>query len=257
MKKLLKNIVPERFHPQARRSLQQLCHFGLSRQCPICGSWLRGFLRHGGEEEVLCPVCFSKAPHRLSCLYFQRNVKVFTNGGVILHIAPEPGLERRFRKWAADHRMSYRKGDIKGIGEEQLDICRLPFPDGSIDVIYCCHVLNAVREDRRAIGELFRVLATHGTALLQVPCFYRGPTSKETADTDEDRQRSFNDSSIFRVYTEADYRSRLERAGFVVEQFLADKCPSTIGKRFGLSHEGVHVCRRPEANRFAIEYPVP
>lgn len=255
MKTILKHIVPARLHPLVRRSYLRISHFGLGRQCPICGSWLKTFLPHSREEGVVCPVCFSKAPHRLSCLYFQCNPHVFRTGGLILHIAPEPGMQRQFRRWAHEHAMSYRVGDIDQRGDEHLDVCRLPFADGSVDVIYCCHVLNMVRDDRRAIAELFRVLAPRGTALLQVPCFYPGPGNKEAADSDEDRIREFNDSRMFRVYAEADYTLRLESAGFAVDRFLADSCPKPAAERLGLWHEVVHVCRKPEAEKCAIEYP--
>ena len=254
MKTILKKVVPPGLHPVVRRSFQRVAHFGIKRNCPICGSWLNAFLPHGNEQGVVCPVCFSKAPHRLSCLFFKCNPHVFRKDGLILHIAAEPGFERRFRQWAGQNRMSYRKGDIEGQGTEHLDVCRLPFADGSIDLIYCCHVLNMVRDDRLAIRELFRVLVPHGAALLQVPCFYTGPTTKETSDTDEDRQRSFNDSRMFRVYTDADYQFRLEAAGFVVERYLADNFPAPVAERCGLWHEVVHVCRKPAAERFPLRY---
>src|SRR5207244_7216274 len=38
------------------------------------------------------------------------------------------------------------------------DIQQLPFPADSLDLLWCHHVLEMVKDDRAAIGELYRVL---------------------------------------------------------------------------------------------------
>jgi hypothetical protein len=195
------------------------------------------------EEEAVCPVCGSKAPHRLAYLYFQANPSLFRVGGVLLHIAPEQELGLRLRQWAQRRAMEYRSGSISGTGQQHLDLRRLPSADGSIDLIYCCHVLNAMQEDREAMREVFRVLHLEGTAVLQVPAFHTGQTTLETSSR-EDRLRVFSDEGIYRCYTDADYIARLSEAGFFVSRFTARQCGPEQVRRSSLKSEVLHVCRK-------------
>jgi len=139
--------------------------------------------------------------------------------------------------------MTYRSGGITGSGEHYLDIRELPFDDGSVQLIYCCHVLNAMQEDRQAMGELFRVLDSRGTALLQVPAFHTGATTLETHSLEE-RLQVFHDEGIFRCYTDADYVARLQATGFAVQSFRAGDLAAKDVRRFSLKAEVLHVCRR-------------
>jgi SAM-dependent methyltransferase len=246
MKRLIKKVIPQRLHFSMRRLWLRTRHFGVRHFCPICRSYVSGFLPHGipPQPNAVCPVCRSKEPHRLSCLYFQQKSGLFHAGETLLHIAPEPEFERRLRQWARRNRMSYRKGDIRLQGDEHLDVRDLPFADHAVDLIYCCHVLNMVREDGAAMRELFRVLRPGGTALLVVPAYCQGATSLEPLDTDGDRIRCFGYPDIIRMYTDSDYVSRLENAGFVVYRFRADDMRPAIVRRCGLKQEVLHICHK-------------
>jgi SAM-dependent methyltransferase len=178
----------------------------------------------------------------LAAIYFDGNTSLFVGGGILLHVAPELGLGRRLRERARQHGMSYRSGSISGNGESFLDLRCLPFEDGAVHVIYCCHVLNSMTEDCDAMREVRRVLAPDGVALLQVPAFEPGPHTVETFGL-EDRIRLFGDDGIYRRYTNADYRARLEDAGFAVEEFRADTLAAADLERYQLKQEHLHVCR--------------
>lgn len=52
------------------------------------------------------------------------------------------------------------------------DVERLPFPDESFDKILCSHVLEHVLDDRAVLGEVRRLLAPDGRAILAVPLKY-------------------------------------------------------------------------------------
>lgn len=246
MKALLKLLVPESYRPKLRRLGSRVRFAGWSRRCPLCGCGLRGFLPHGVpvEEQAVCPVCRSKAPHRLACVYFTLHQDVFRPGGLVLHVAPEAELGRCLQRWAGVHRMAYRCGGLSGTGDHHMDIRQLPFEDGAVQLIYCCHVLNAMQEDRQAMAELFRVLDPMGTAVLQVPAFHTGATTLETNFRAE-RLRVFHDEGIVRCYTDADYVARLQAAGFAVQHFRAADLPSADVRRFSLKAEVLHICRHP------------
>jgi SAM-dependent methyltransferase len=209
---------------------------------------LHRFVPHGipAEEEAVCPVCRSKAPHRLAYLYFRSHFQDFRRGGLLLHVAPEPELGRRLREWAAQNGMLYRPGSIAGTGDQHLDIRSLPFATGCVDLIYCCHVLNCMQEDCEAILELYRVLHPQGTALLQVPAFHTGDTTLETRSAEE-RLRAFHDDGIYRCYTDKDYVDRLSNGGFFVEHFRASSFSLAKIRRYSLKQEVLHVCAKSQS----------
>jgi SAM-dependent methyltransferase len=228
-----------------RRWAATVSAFGLNRQCPVCGSLLRQFRPHGAppEPEAVCPVCGSKAPHRLAMVYFLTHCELFRRGGLLLHVAPERELGRRLRSWALSNGMSYKSGGISGTGEHFLDLRQLPLPDSSVDLVYCCHVLNSMQEDRVAMREVHRVLRPTGVALLQAPAYHTGPTTLETSSLEE-RLAVFHDEGIARCYTDADYVDRLQQSGFVVERFRATDRSAEEVERHQLKQEVLHVCRR-------------
>ena len=60
----------------------------------------------------------------------------------------------------------------KGLGPVQLgDICALPFPDDSFDLVLATDVIEHVDDDARALREVLRVLRPGGKALITVPAF--------------------------------------------------------------------------------------
>lgn len=239
----LKPIVPASIRPKLRRAWLQLRHYGFGAYCPICQSRLREFVPWVGAVNFRCPVCISKPPHRLAFHYFQQHPELFVSGQLMVHIAPEPELGAWLSRRTRAGGMAYRSGGIGGKGDEHLDIRRLPFGTGSIHLIYCCHVLNVMQEDREAMAEFHRVLHPQGVALLQVPAFYPGKTTLEANDLDE-RISLFNDPEMYRCYTDEDYVNRLQTAGFDVEHFRAVDLPSEIVQREQLKAEVLHVCRR-------------
>jgi ubiquinone/menaquinone biosynthesis C-methylase UbiE len=58
------------------------------------------------------------------------------------------------------------------IGEVvQCSITELPFADGSFDLAFCLDVIEHIEDDRRAMTELYRVVAPGGTLVVMVPAY--------------------------------------------------------------------------------------
>lgn len=191
----------------------------------------------------MCPLCSSKAPHRLAFLFFQGRLELFERGKQFLHVAPERELGRRLSEWCRAAGMAYRRGDVTAQGEEHLDLRNAGLPSDSVDLIYCCHVYNMIDDDRTALRETCRMLHPSGVAVLQVPAFCTAPTTVEPASSAE-RLATFHDERMFRCYTEADFVARLEAAGFMVETFRASDCTPEQIQRHQLKNELLHVCRK-------------
>lgn len=49
------------------------------------------------------------------------------------------------------------------------DICNIPFPSNTFDVLLCIDVLEHVKDDKKAAKELYRVLKEDGLLILHVP----------------------------------------------------------------------------------------
>lgn len=63
------------------------------------------------------------------------------------------------------------------LADIRLDLIDIDFENNYFDVIICCHVLEHIKYDQKAIHELFRVLKQKGITILQVPI---SKTEKET-----------------------------------------------------------------------------
>jgi SAM-dependent methyltransferase len=181
----------------------------------------------GGETIPfdICPICFSNSRTRLLYAYLLKEIKIenLTSRISVLHIAPEYGILSKLRTHAIDYiavDISPQEYNDIGGGVTYCDITAIDYPDKRFDLIICSHVLEHVPDDRLAIKELFRVLKTNGTAILQVPI--SGSLQQTVEDpylTDpRERERRFGQHDHVRIYG-ADYTTRLREGGFVIETF--------------------------------------
>jgi len=183
--------------------------------CVCCDSEWRAFGPMAGVPNRVCPRCLSLERHRLLWLYFERErQELFTTQNRVLHVAPEPSLQRRLRSLP---NLDYLSGDLDSyLADVQLDVTDLNFPDASFDVVICNHVLEHVPDDRRAMSELHRVLRPGGWAVLMVPDVEEETTFEDpTAVTPEQRLELFGQDDHVRRYGR-DYVQRLESVGFSV-----------------------------------------
>jgi len=130
------------------------------------------------------------------------------------------------------------------VGDRHIDLLDLPFADSSVSLVYCCHVLNSLQDDRAAMREVFRVLHPEGLAILQVPAFHQGVTTLETNSAQE-RMATFGDDGIYRCYTNDDYEARLRSTGFEVRAFRASDVAPGLVEYHQLKREVLHLCRKP------------
>ncbi len=257
MRSLARRVIPRQWRQQVQgllRSRNRLVYAGDTHYCPICRTSLRCFLPFGERRvtadapadvrpSVLCPVCGSLERHRLIWIYFYAHTDLFTRPRRMLHFAPEASLEPRFRGVAG---LEYLTADLEsGRAMVAMDICDIRYPDELFDVIYCSHVLEHVPEDRRAMGELRRVLKPDGWAVLQVPITAPVTYEDPTVTTPEARERAYGQHDHVRRYG-SDYADRLVEAGFqltripVAELFREEE----IG-RYGLDRtEAIFRCAR-------------
>ncbi len=134
--------------------------------CSICAyAW--PFLQHADQPREICPLCGSRARHRVFRLALEQwRRKWDITHADVLHVAPEWSLRRTLVGVAR----RYVTADLRGDGcDLALDLCELPFSCGSFDLVFTSHVLEHIVDDRRALREIRRVLRRGGVAVLPVP----------------------------------------------------------------------------------------
>lgn len=185
---------------------------GKQHYCPVCGSHLGRFLVLHRPYHLFCPVCRSLQRQRLLWILLEKQGLIDPRQPQrMLHFAPEACLTRRFTSMP---RLEYFSADLQsGRAMLKMDITRIDFPADSFDIILCSHVLEHVADDRKALGELQRVLKSPGLAILLVP-LKSGPTHEDASIVDpRERERVFGQFDHVRLYGE-DFQERVNQAGF-------------------------------------------
>jgi SAM-dependent methyltransferase len=216
--------------------LNALRYRGNRVECPCCGGRFRRFVSGGvrRREAARCPGCGSLERHRLLWLFLERFSTLYLKPYRVLHVAPELQLARHL---ARQPNLRYLSADLDSpIAMERVDLTRIPHPDASFDVVLCCHVLEHIPDDHRAMRELRRILAPGGFGVLQTPVHSMDETLEDPDVTDpEERRRRFGQPDHVRMYGR-DFHDRLRAAGFRVHRLrwsIKELDPAEV-ERFGL-----------------------
>lgn len=198
------------------QDLVNLANRGSARFCPLCGIGSRYFRSFGESQrrDAQCTHCGSIERQRLAWVFFERRTNLFDGFPKrVLHVAPEPCLERRLRTRLGGSYLTADLSDRRAM--LKMDITAIGEPDASFDAIYCSHVLEHVRQDQKALGELFRVLKPGGWAVLLVPIIAEKTTEDLSIKDPLERLRLYGHRDHVRAYG-PDFADRVRAAGFHV-----------------------------------------
>ena len=206
-----------------------------SFKCPFCGyegslEWMSADrspiiqeiqVIGAGRRVGRCPKCKSKDRERLVYAFLKEKVQEDRlKNARILHIAPEPNIQ----KWLQSISPNYIAGDAflqnqEFIGEvKYMDISDTPFKDNQFDFVICNHVICDIKDDKKAAGEIYRILDHDGLAILQVPISKMISTVEYTnVQSKEDREKAYGYAYHERIYGNKDYINLLKGVGFHVE----------------------------------------
>jgi SAM-dependent methyltransferase len=192
-------------------------YYGQGRFCPVCEKTSRRFRTYGfiPRQDAQCVYCGALERHRLSWVFITQRTNLFDGyPKKMLHVAPEPCFEPRFRRKLGS---SYITADLfNSKAMLKMDITNIDFTDRSFDVIYCSHVLEHVQDDLQAMREFYRVLKPGGWAILLVPIYARKTYEDASITSPQDRLLAFGQADHVRKYG-TDYVDRLRNAGFRVK----------------------------------------
>jgi len=209
------------------RSLRNnFLHFALKGKdvhCVCCNSKYSTFLPAGIQKRAnaRCVKCGSLERHRTLWMFLKEQGDIFNKTLKILHVAPEKIFYDHF---ISIPQLEYYPIDLMpdkfayGNKTIVMDVTAMTFPDNYFDAIICNHVLEHIREDKKAMQELCRVLKPGGWAILNTPVVMDNENTFEDIDLyDPQKQLElFGQPDHVRVYGR-DFLSRLQKVGFKTE----------------------------------------
>jgi len=230
LKNTLKKIIPSKFIFQNEpffRFFHGIFYLGKTHQCTVCSKKLKSFIEIKNGE-LLCPFCGSLARNRR--LWNILNYEHFLQG-TILHFSPSRNIYRKLKKRTD---ISYITSDYEDefIADYQFDITNIEQKDASFDTIICYHVLEHIKEDTKAMHELYRVAKPNGTVFIQTP-FKEGTIyENDTITSPEDRLKHFGQEDHVRVYSANGLKERLIDVGFKVKTLTFEQTEHDIYNGF-------------------------
>ena len=250
-------------------------YLGSEYRCPVCRVGLRafkpmwksygrdiekyGYVHRNAEMETFnlpafsCPKCDATDRERLMALYLDRvwpsfgTEHAFGTGHAIrlIDFAPAYPLSRKIARYPA---IDYRSADLyRNDVQDRVDLTNICYPDQSVDVFICSHILEHVPDDHKAMRELHRILKPNGIGLLLVPLVVGVDQTHEdaTITSNEGRWKFFGMGDHLRQYGKRDFIKRLTGAGFMVEQLGVDYFGRETFCKAGIAENSVLYLVRP------------
>ena len=217
---------------------------GKNLYCPCCEHFFRKFYPHGHSlrSTAICPNCGSLERHRLLLLYLYNKTNFFSEKIRVLHFTPSYALEKRFKKMSNLDYITTALVNPRAM--IRMDIANIKFPDDNFDVILCYHILEHVKNDHRAMQELYRVLKPNAWAIIQVPIDFNLKNTLEDPNivSAKDREYYYGHRNHLRQYGR-DYIEKLENIGFTVkiDDFI-NEINYESRKKLGLSENEKILC---------------
>jgi len=258
---------------KAHRLVAPYYHRLGSQFCPVCGHSVMAFTplspqfranwkTYGFDldlnrfetinmDHYHCPLCTVSDRDRLYALYFEQLIaaKKPPSHGRFLEFAPigplTAKLKSLFKGW------EYRTADLMMAGvDDQVDICdmRAVYPDASVDLFLCSHVLEHVPDDQMALAELFRILKPGGSGILMVPIHLDLRVSREGGAelSTAERWQQFAQDDHLRLHSKPDWQQRISTAGFTLSELPASTFGPERCTQLGISLQSIlYVVQKP------------
>lgn len=182
-------------------------------ECNICGWQGAQFYPNVGpgyfEKNTTCPACLCQDRHRSLIYILEKKTDFFQPKKKVLEVAPM----RSFEQYCRERKQTdeYTSFDFERYAMERGDITNMSYQDDSYNYFLCLHVMEHIREEKKALDEIYRVLQVGGIAIFQVPL---NEALEKTVEYKSPRRRETNH---VRMYGQ-DFIERIAKVGFKVSQ---------------------------------------
>jgi SAM-dependent methyltransferase len=209
-------------------------------ECNICGWRGANFYPNVGngyyEVETICPCCLCQDRHRSLAVILDRDTDLFEPKSTVVEVAPIRGFQQYCLNLKGNQ--NYISFDIARFAMERGDITEMRFANDSTDYFLCCHVLEHVPEDSKALREIHRILRPGGRAILQVPLDSEAEKTVEYAAPD------LRETGHVRSYGK-DFVKKITAHGFKVTCVSVLDCLTQHQiERYGLSTEPIFMAEK-------------
>lgn len=173
-----------------------------------------------------CPLCQSSDRNRLYALFLRRKFETYKlnkEKKSFLDIAPDKNLSAWIKK---QHFIDYRSVDLfMKEADDKADVTDMKiYKDEYFDIILCSHVLEHIKEDKKAIKEIYRILKPDGIAIIMVPILLTltEDLEDEKYNTNELHWKYYGQNDHVRMYSKQGFLDKLMDTGFFIDQLGKD-----------------------------------
>lgn len=179
---------------------------GNKKECVICKQTFSHMRSKEKRPNAECPNCGSLERTRLLYLYLQNKTNAFKSQPAILHFAPEKSLSKILK----NNNPNYIDCDIDpNLASVKVDITDIQYDDQSFDMVICSHVLAHVKNEKKGIQEICRVLKPKGFAIIMTQINDTEKTLEHAdVDTAEKKLAAYGQDDLYRRHGR-DFASRL------------------------------------------------
>jgi SAM-dependent methyltransferase len=234
------------FLKELRSDPYKLPYMGNKYYCPVCKTNLAYFNQFSKDilteldkyqyvyslflSETLnyinfeCPKCRAIDRDRLYAMYFDKYFDNLNHSGKYNLLDIAPSVLKKYLLGLPF--INYRSADLYMPGvDDKVDLTDMNiYEDNRFDIFICSHVLEHVKDDKKAIAELYRVLKPAGWGIAMVPIML---SLEETLEDDKivsvaDKWKYYGQDDHVRMYSKKGFTKNLKEAGFAVTEYGVD-----------------------------------
>lgn len=171
------------------------------------------------EKKYVCKKCGATDRDRICAVFLRKILSEEKFSLNVLDIAPSYATKLFFSE--SYPFATYKTADLYMEDVDyRLDVQNMKeIENGKVDILICCHVLEHVKDDKKALKEFYRILADKGVGILLVPIdLGQEEIDEEYGCSPEENVRRFGQADHVRKYSKKGWIDRLSEAGFEVFQ---------------------------------------